>query len=100
MACVTGAVVCCFQTDDGATLAAVWDGGTWANIHHVVRGQPAGVIERWHVWNRGRPALEHTPSALAELVAYRLEQIGPTFELPPTPAERVACRGLPAFSLN
>jgi hypothetical protein len=102
MVALSAAVVCTFDAAPGVTLAAVWDGGKWARIHHVSGGCFGAVVERWNMVNNrtGCPGIEHTPAALAELVRYRLEHHGQAVELAALTAERPAEKRLPAFSRN
>ena len=102
MLALSAAVVCTFDAAPGVTLAAVWDGGKWARIHHVSGGRFGAVVERWHMFNNrtGCPGIEHTPAALAELVRYRLEQHGQAVELGAVDADCFPGKRLPAFSRN
>jgi hypothetical protein len=102
MVALSAAVVCTFDAAPGVTLAAVWDGGKWAHIHHVSGGCFGAVVERWAMVNNrtGRPGIEHTPAALAELVRYRLEHHGQAVVLAAVDAGRFVGNHLPAFSRN
>lgn len=102
MVALSAAVVCTFDAAQGVTLAAVWDGGKWAHIHHVSGGRFGAVVERWHMFDNrtGCPGIEHTPAALAELVRYRLEHHGQAVELAALGAERFPGNHLRAFSHN
>jgi hypothetical protein len=102
MVALSAAVVCTFDAAPGVTLAAVWDGGKWARIHHVSGGCFGAVVERWNMVNNhtGCPGIEHTPAALAELVRYRLEHHGQAVELAAVDADRFVGNHLPAFSRN
>ena len=102
MVALSAAVVCTFEVSPGVTLAAWWDGGRWARIHHVSGGCFGVVVERWDMFNKrtGRPGIEHTPAALAELVRYRLEHHGQVAVLATVDADRFADNHPPAFSQN
>ena len=102
MVALSAAVVCTFDAAPGVTLAAVWDGGKWARIHHVSGGRVGAVVERWHMFDNrtGCPGIEHTPAALAELVRYRLEHHGQVVVVAALGAERFPGNHLRAFSRN
>lgn len=73
--CVVGAaVVVSFEPAPGVTLAAVWDGGRWCNVHVVEGGGYGPKIEAWDMHDQwhGVPQIECTPNALRDLVEWRL----------------------------
>jgi hypothetical protein len=75
MLTVNASIVATVFTPHDVTLAAVWDGGKWCNVHRMNGGLYGAVVERWDMIDNatGKPGIECTPAALAELVRYRLE---------------------------
>jgi len=70
------AVVVAFEPVAGVRLACVWDGGPHATVHTLEDGRYGPVLERWQMvdpWT-GCPRIACTPAALAELVAFRVEE--------------------------
>jgi hypothetical protein len=102
MLTVNASIVATFFTPHDVTLAAVWDGGKWCNVHRMNGGRYGAVVERWDMIDdaTGKPGIECTPAALAELVRYRLEHHRQVVELGALDAERFVGNRLPAFSRN
>jgi hypothetical protein len=109
--CVLGAaVVVSFEPAPGTTLAAVWDGGQWCQIHVVESGNYGPVLEVWDMHNEwhGGPEIECTPAALKRLVEFRLRDTVSVAELASWATSycdrqhrrTFAPTGAPRFSLN
>jgi hypothetical protein len=82
--CISGAVVVVtFEPAGDVTLAAVWDGGRWCNVHTLEDGKYGPRLEVWdmhHEWT-GKPVIECTPEALQRLVEYRMDDTAAIAEL-------------------